>query len=180
MVSAWNRRSGPGDGNQASGASGKLRRVPPGNGGATRAVGAVGRFCRAGSRQALHARWQTTLSSVHGATSPAPRQKPGWAFSLAAVASNKPLWQATIAAGLLLVGVVIGHGCSSRVRRQPVRNCALRQEVTSTRELVTLSLLREQSAAERLRGVDYTTRMPAMDPQVVSALVQAVLARIRT
>jgi hypothetical protein len=50
----------------------------------------------------------------------------------------------------------------------------LREEVASTKELVTLSLLREQSAAERLRGVDYTTRMPAIDPQITNALVQAV------
>jgi HEAT repeat protein len=40
--------------------------------------------------------------------------------------------------------------------------------------MVALSLLQQQSASERLRGVDYTVGMPAMEPGVVSALIQAV------
>jgi HEAT repeat protein len=46
--------------------------------------------------------------------------------------------------------------------------------VANTKELVALSLLRQQSASERLRGVDYSTRMPTMEPDVLSALMQAV------
>ena len=40
--------------------------------------------------------------------------------------------------------------------------------------MVALSLLQQQSATERLRGVDYTDRMQTMEPQVISALVEAV------
>jgi hypothetical protein len=128
--------------------------------------------------QALHNRWQSSLAGVQAvgsASGNAPAQRPrntGWKFSLAAVASNRPIWQATAAAGILLLGIFIG----TRVERGPSPEVAqLRQEVNSTRQLVTLSLMREQGAADRLRGVDYTTRMPvpAMDTQVVNALVQA-------
>ena len=42
--------------------------------------------------------------------------------------------------------------------------------------MVALSLLQQQSATERLRGVDYTVKMPAIEPDVVAALLQAVKA----
>lgn len=132
--------------------------------------------------QSLHNRWQSSLAGMQAVTqavtkeavtkAPQPRRNSGWKFSLAAIAHNRPVWQATIAASLLLAGIFIG----TRLRQAPAPEIArLRQEVSSTRELVTLSLLREQSAAERLRGVDYTTRMPvpAMDSKVVDALVQS-------
>ena len=50
----------------------------------------------------------------------------------------------------------------------------LHEEIASTREMVALSLLQQQSATERLRGVDYTGRMQTMEPEVVSALTEAV------
>ena len=40
--------------------------------------------------------------------------------------------------------------------------------------MMALSLLQQQSATERLRGVDYTGRMKTMEPEVVSALTEAV------
>ena len=117
--------------------------------------------------QALHQRWQSTLISAGGTV---PHRNPTWKFSLASLWPNRPVWQATIAAGCLVAGLLIG----ARWQTSPSEIARLREEVTSTKELVTLSLLREQSATDRLRGVDFTTRMPAMDPQVVEALVQAV------
>ena len=122
--------------------------------------------------QNLHLRWQTTLDALNGSISEQnrPRRNPAWRFSLASLWPNRPVWQATIAAGCLVAGLLIG----ARWQTSPNEIARLREEVTSTKELVTLSLLREQSATDRLRGVGFTTRMPAMDPQVVDALVQAV------
>ena len=48
------------------------------------------------------------------------------------------------------------------------------EEIANTREMVALSLLQQQSATERLRGVDYTGRLRTMEPDVVSALTKAV------
>ncbi len=42
------------------------------------------------------------------------------------------------------------------------------------RQLVTLSLLQQQSASERLRGVDYAYRVDQSDTQVLAALLHAV------
>lgn len=45
----------------------------------------------------------------------------------------------------------------------------MRKELHSTKQLVALSLLRQQSASERLEGVSWTTRV-SPDPQVLDAL----------
>jgi hypothetical protein len=50
----------------------------------------------------------------------------------------------------------------------------LREEVRHTRQLVALSLLQQQSASERLKGVDWSNRMTRPDPQVLSALLHTV------
>lgn len=51
---------------------------------------------------------------------------------------------------------------------------ALQQEVHTTGQLVVLSLLRQQSASERLRGVNWSYRLPAPDPKVTAALVNSL------
>jgi HEAT repeat protein len=99
---------------------------------------------------ALTARWESTL----------------W--------PRRPVWQVTIAAAFLVIGLLIGLAAGSWQRRSKSEIAALREEVANTKELVALSLLRQQSASERLRGVDYSTRMPTMEPDVLSALLQAV------
>jgi len=48
------------------------------------------------------------------------------------------------------------------------------RQISDLREEVALGLLQQQSTSERLRGVDYSVRMPAMEPEVVSALISAV------
>jgi HEAT repeats len=108
--------------------------------------------------QALHARWNATLSSLIP-----ERKQHFWNW--------RPVWQAGLALAGLLVGIAVGANLPRRGNDEIAK---LRREVASTRELVALSLLQQQSATERLRGVDYTGRMNVMEPQVVSALVQAV------
>ncbi|MEO8505460.1 MAG: HEAT repeat domain-containing protein [Acidobacteriota bacterium] len=50
---------------------------------------------------------------------------------------------------------------------------ALREEVRSLSHLVALSLLRNDSASDRLQGVSYGREMSASDPRVLTALVEA-------
>jgi hypothetical protein len=47
---------------------------------------------------------------------------------------------------------------------------AVQQDLQSTRELVALSLMRQQSPNDRLQGVGYSTRMQQPDQQVLDAL----------
>ncbi len=95
---------------------------------------------------ALHARWHATLASL------IPERRSG------------VFWQLAFALACLVIGVLVGANL-------PRRNS---DEIAKLREMVALSLLSQQSAGERLRGVDYTGSMQTMQPAVVSALIQAV------
>jgi len=84
-----------------------------------------------------------------------------------------PVFQLACAAALLIVGMVVGQWLSLRDRGQGDL-ARLQDEVRGMRQMVTLSLLQQQSAGERLRGVDYAYRVEQSDTQVLSALLHAV------
>jgi hypothetical protein len=79
-----------------------------------------------------------------------------------------------VAAACLVIGLVAGLGVDMLRSHGSGEIAQLREEVANTKQMVALSLMQQNSATERLRGVDYTQRMPAMDSDVVSALVRAV------
>lgn len=115
--------------------------------------------------QALHARWQSTLETLTSSGKPVART---WSFAKFWPAS--PVLQAAVALACLLIGLLAGIN----VPRGNKEIAKLHEEIASTRDMVALSLLQQQSATERLRGVDYTGRMQTMEPEVVSALTEAV------
>lgn len=80
-----------------------------------------------------------------------------------------------IAAGLALVvgGAGLGYGLRSN-QASAGEITQLRSEVGSMRQLVTLSLMQQQSASERLRGVSWAYRAEPSDTEVLDALVAAV------
>ena len=84
-----------------------------------------------------------------------------------------PVFQLACAAALLIVGIVVGQWLSLRDRGQGDL-ARLQDEVRGMRQMVTLSLLQQQSAGERLRGVDYAYGVELSDTQVLSALLHAV------
>jgi anti-sigma factor RsiW len=115
--------------------------------------------------QALHIRWESTLESL------LPSARKPLRISLwANLWPRNPVWQAAIAMASLVMGVLIG----TTVPRHDGEIAKLREEIANTREMVALSLLQQQSATERLKGVNYTGRMQTMEPEVISALIQAV------
>jgi predicted anti-sigma-YlaC factor YlaD len=83
-----------------------------------------------------------------------------------------PGWQMAAAAALLVAGVGIGYGLKSDRTGQQVSE--LREEVVGMRQMVALSLLQQQSASERLRGVSWAYRAEPSDTEVLAALVSAV------
>ena len=128
--------------------------------------------------QALNLRWESTLESLISA-----RRGNSWRFSLSALWPQRPVWQVSIAIGCLIAGLAAGFGLRGQALQDKTLQgnaldrgeiAQLRREVASTKQMVALSLLQQESASERLRGVDYTTGMRAMDSDVVSALIQAV------
>ena len=79
-------------------------------------------------------------------------------------------WQMAAAAALLAVG--LGH----RIRRArewtifgqaPAEVSQLREEVANMRQLVALSLMQQQSASDRLRGVTWAYRAEPSDREVL-------------
>jgi hypothetical protein len=77
-------------------------------------------------------------------------------------------WAAAVA--LLACGFTGGSWIATRGGEMQ----ALRQELESTRSMMVLSLLQQRSSADRLQGIGYSTHDGGPDPQVVTALFEAL------
>ena len=91
---------------------------------------------------------------------------------------RRPLWwlrhpafQTAGAAALLVMGIATGYLLRGRDTSEVSQ---LRGEVYNMRQLVALSLLQQQNASDRLRGVNYAYRVEQSDPQVLSALLATI------
>jgi hypothetical protein len=89
------------------------------------------------------------------------RRKGAWWF-------RHPAFQAAGAAAILVIGVATGYFARGRDTSEVSQ---LRGEIYNMRQLVALSLLQQQNASDRLRGVNYAYRVEQSDPQVLSALL---------
>jgi HEAT repeats/Putative zinc-finger len=126
---------------------------------------------RARFREVLEA-YQAGLSSGLGRQAEGPGRGP---FRLPHKSwwAARPAWQAVLSFALLMVGVFLGRYVAQP--RGPSPDVAqLQGQVESLRQLVTLSLLQEQSPSSRLRGVTYSYQMAQPDAQVEQALLYAV------
>lgn len=86
---------------------------------------------------------------------------------------HRPLGQVAAAVFLLLVGLVAG----SRFQSGPGPNgevADLRVEVAQMRQLVSLSLLKQESSSERLRGVNLSTRVRQPSRELLSTLTRTL------
>jgi hypothetical protein len=86
---------------------------------------------------------------------------------------TRPVWQFALGLLLLTVGVGLGQW-SFEKPRQDGEIARLRDEVGGLRELLTLSLLQQQSASERLRGVSWSAQVQQPEEPVLSALLQTL------
>lgn len=122
----------------------------------------------------LRARFYQTLAAYqqgleHSMTYPATvvhRPNAGWL--------RRPEWQVAMAAGLLLAGFLGGQWLPARhaaPKTEVGKLAELSEEVRTMRQLVTLSLLQQQSASDRLKGVNWSYQLEQGDTQVPSALL---------
>lgn len=86
---------------------------------------------------------------------------------------REPVYQMGVAAALLVVGL-IGGGRLASPGQDQMELSSLRNEVQMMGRLLTVSLLNQESASERLRGVSWTNQIDQVDPQIVSALMKAL------
>jgi hypothetical protein len=91
---------------------------------------------------------------------------------------RRPLAQGALVAAALAAGVLIGAGHGARggggAAAAGSEIGELRHEVRSLSRLVTLSLLQQDSASERLRGVSFGRAASAGDDRVVGALLDTL------
>jgi hypothetical protein len=93
----------------------------------------------------------------------------------AALLPARPAWGAAFAALLLAAGGIGGRFLfTPQTAGTNVEMTQLRGQVESLRQLVALSLMQEQSASARLRGVNYSYQMTQPDREVQQALLHAV------
>jgi HEAT repeats len=95
--------------------------------------------------------------------------------------------QGLAAAAMLIIGIGIGWFAAGRTGgsafggSRPASNdstaqiAALRSEMHDLREMVSLSLMQQQSATERLKGVTWTGQLDRPSGEVVSALLDALM-----
>jgi hypothetical protein len=86
---------------------------------------------------------------------------------------SRPAWQFAAAAALLMVGVVAGK-LAFQPRGENPEMAQLKGQVEGLRQMVALSMLQEQSAGNRMRGVNYSVQMAQPDSQVQQALLHAL------
>jgi hypothetical protein len=79
-----------------------------------------------------------------------------------------------LAACLLLAGFIAGERFSGARPADGHQIASMQSELTNLRQLVALSLLEQQSASQRLQGVNYSTQMERPDPEIAAALLHAL------
>lgn len=117
---------------------------------------------------ALRARFDAMLAAYReGMEHTGPAGPRHWWF-------RPPAWQFSTAALFLLAGIAVGRLLIPSGQSDRGELARLRDEVHNTRELVTLSLLQQQSASQRLRGINWSYRVDHPDRDVLAALLETL------
>lgn len=117
--------------------------------------------------KAMRARFDAMLQEhQHGA---APAQPPRTSMRTHAL-------QALAAAALLVIGVALGRQTAPQPAPPPQdpQLAEMRDELRQMRHVVTLSLLQQQSASDRLRGVTYTSEIEQPGSDITAALLDTL------
>ncbi len=140
----------------------------------------LGRIEEEPPSEALRTNFYAMLQGYRrGLENASARPAPEWNF----VASNwfgvlmrRPAFQGAMAVLLLAAGVFAGHRWQSAPAVDGAQSqvAELRAELRDTQKLVTMSLLQQQSASERLEGVSWSQRAGHPDPEVLTALLQVM------
>lgn len=88
-----------------------------------------------------------------------------------------PALQFGLAAAMLFVGIMVGRGMmapKAGANTEAAQIAAIREELSSTKQLLMLSMLQQNSASSRLQGVSYSMDVKQADPEIVSALLHTL------
>lgn len=101
------------------------------------------------------------------------RERGNWFAAWMQSAFAPPLVSA-LAACLLLAGFIAGEHYSNPKPVPEPQMAAMQSEITNLRQLVALSLMEQQSASQRLQGVNYSTQVERPDPEISGALLHTL------
>ena len=122
----------------------------------------------------MRARLDAVVDAIEHAPAPGPS-------SLARFGGRgRHVLRGLAAAAMLLIGIAIGRfTASDRARPAAAESsseiAAMRSELRELREMVSLSLMQQQSASERLKGVTWTGQLDRPSGEVVAALLDALM-----
>lgn len=85
----------------------------------------------------------------------------------------RPAATFAVALALLAVGFLAGKQ-SGTLETRPPDLAAVQTELASMRQMLVLSMLQQQSASERLQGINWSTQDRQADPRMLSALLHAL------
>jgi hypothetical protein len=88
---------------------------------------------------------------------------------------HQPLLQLAAAAALLVLGVLAGRAGQTAAAPPAEDIASLRSELREMRQMVGLSLMQQQSASDRLKGVTWSSTLEQPGGEVVSALLDTLL-----
>jgi hypothetical protein len=122
----------------------------------------------------LRSRFHETLAAYQHGLESAPRRS--LRDRILSFWPKQPAWQMGVSLALLVIGLGVGYAMHPEKHEAPASTelAQLRGEISSMRQMVALSLMQEQSASERLRGVSWAYRVPSTDTEVLSALLTTV------
>ncbi len=122
---------------------------------------------------ALHARFSAMLNAYLAGRGSGQRQPGGLAAWLGG-GWLRPGAALACVALLLVAGFSAGRYTAGG--GQPPREdvAVLRDELGNMRQLVTLLMLQQQSASERLQAVNWSTQQAATDPKILEALIRTL------
>ncbi|HEX7573498.1 MAG TPA: HEAT repeat domain-containing protein [Bacteroidota bacterium] len=83
---------------------------------------------------------------------------------------GRPAFQVGLALCTLVIGIVCGYSLNGSSRNTQ-ELAQLREEVHGLSNLLTVSLLHQESASERLKGVSWSSKVEGRDPAISAALV---------
>jgi hypothetical protein len=87
---------------------------------------------------------------------------------------RRPALQFLAAAALLILGIGIGHRMHTVTAPNPDM-AELRSELYQTKQMVALSLMQQQSATDRLKGVNWSYRLQEPSADVLHALLDTLM-----
>lgn len=122
--------------------------------------------------EAMLQAYQAGRYSESESNSPSKKRASSWNFFQWL---RSPLGAAAWSAGLVAIGVFAGlHLAGPKAPSTSPELVKVEAELASTKQLVVLSMLQQQSASARLEGVNWSTREQQIDPQVLSALLHTL------